>query len=55
MSVFESKKMFVDSMVSEAIISGNSSDAALAAIAEDAFEAWCNTTPLDEAIRDVAS
>lgn len=55
MSVFESKKNYVDSLVLEAIASGSCSDAAIAACAEDAFEAWCNTTPLDEAIRDVAS
>ena len=55
MTVYESKKSFVDSLVSEAIASGNYSDGALAAAAEDAFEYWCNTTPLDEAIRDVAS
>lgn len=55
MTVFESKKNFVDSLILEAIASGNSSDAAIAACAEDAFDQWCYTTPIDEAIRDVAS
>lgn len=55
MTVFEQKQNFVNALVLEAIASRNPTDGALAAAAEDAFEEWKGYTPIDEAMKEIAS